>query len=100
MERIVARLKKIQDRISVLKTQNGQLQSDLKQAEDTIARLRQLMEIQNNTIRQQEQELKIKRLADQLESGEPLTPNESRSLKYKINEIIKEVDKVMGLIHQ
>jgi hypothetical protein len=31
---------------------------------------------------------------------ETLSANENRALKYKINEIIKEVDKVIALIHQ
>ena len=100
MDRLVARLLKIKDKIGALKLQNRKLHAEIKKSETTILRLRQLIEIQNNTIKQQEQQLKIKRIANQLDSDNKLPPNESRSLKYKINEIIKEVDKVIGLIHQ
>lgn len=100
MEKLVARLVRIREKITALKLQNQQLKKDLKKAEDTIERLRQLIEIQNNTIKKHEQELKVKRIATQLETGEALSPNESRALKSKINEIIREVDKVIATLHQ
>ncbi len=100
MENLLARLVKVKDKISVLKKQNESLTGELKKSVNTIARLNKLIEIQNNTIKQQEQQLKLKRIANQLDSGQELPPNESRELKLKINEIIKEVDKVMATIHQ
>ena len=100
MEKLLSRLLRIREKIGLLKLQNQNLSGELKKAEQTIARLKRLTEIQNNTIAQQEQQLKIKRMATQLEAGEKLSPNESRELKYKINEMIKEVDKVIANIHQ
>lgn len=100
MEKLVARLVRIREKIAALKLQNQQLRKDLKKADDTIERLRQLIEIQNNTIKKQEQELKVKKIAAQMEGGDTLSPNESRALKSKINEIIREVDKVIATLHQ
>lgn len=100
MEKLIARLAKIKDKIAALRLQQQKLTQELKKAESTNQRLRQLIEIQNNTIKQQEQQLKIKRIADQLEGQQELAPNESRALKSKINEIIREVDKVIATLHQ
>lgn len=100
MEKLIARLAKIKDKIAALRLQQQKLAQELKKAESTNQRLRQLIEIQNNTIKQQEQQLKIKRIADQLEAQHELPPNESRALKSKINEIIREVDKVIATLHQ
>jgi hypothetical protein len=100
MEKLLARLAKIKDKIGALKIQNQKLSVDLKKSESTVLRLQKLIAIQNSTIKHQEQQLKLKRIATQLTSDQKLPPNESRELKYKINEIIKEVDKVMATIHQ
>lgn len=100
MEQLLGRLAKIKDKVKALKSQNEKLMLEQKKMEQTIERLQKLVEIQNNSIRQFEQQLKIKRIADQLVSTDSLSANESRELKYKINEIIKEVDKVIALIHE
>lgn len=100
MEQLLGRLAKIKDKVKALKSQNEKLMLEQKRMEQTIERLQKLVEIQNNSIRQFEQQLKIKRIADQLVSTDSLSANESRELKYKINEIIKEVDKVIALIHE
>ncbi len=100
MDQLVNRLLKIKEKILALKVQNKKLLEENKKFESTIKRLTQLIEIQNNSIKKMEQQLKIKRIADQLGSDSKLSPNESRELKYKINEIIKEVDKVIAQIHE
>lgn len=100
MEQLLGRLAKIKDKVKALKSQNEKLMLEQKKMEQSIERLQKLVEIQNNSIRQFEQQLKIKRIADQIGSTDSLSPNENRELKYKINEIIKEVDKVIALIHE
>jgi len=100
MEQLLKRLARVKDQIKALKSQNEQLSITHKKALNTIERLQKLVEIQNNSIRQLEQQLKVKRIADQMGSDASLSANESRALKYKINEIIKEVDKVIALIHE
>ncbi len=100
MEKLIARLARIKDKIAALRLQQQKLTQELKKAENTNQRLKQLIEIQNNTIKQQEQQLKIKRIAEQVEAQGTLPPNESRALKSKINEIIREVDKVIATLHQ
>lgn len=100
MEQLLLRLAKVKDQIKALKSQKEQLLNEHKKALSTIERLQKLVEIQNNSIRQLEQQLKVKRIADQLGNDASLSSNESRALKYKINEIIKEVDKVIALIHE
>ncbi len=100
MKQLLNRLSKIKEKINALKLQNDKLVLEQKKSGSNIARLEKLIEIQNNSIRHLEQQLKIKRIANQLESDTILSPNENRELKYKINEIIKEVDKVIALIHE
>lgn len=100
MDQLLGRLAKIKEKVKALKSQNEKLLLEQKKSEHSIERLQKLVEIQNNTIRQLEQQLKIKKIADQMGSNESLSPNENRALKYKINEIIKEVDKVIALIHE
>ncbi|MDI1235763.1 MAG: hypothetical protein PSX81_15910 [bacterium] len=100
MDQLLSRLAKIKDKVKALKSQNERLLLEQKKTEQTITRLQKLIEIQNNSIQKLEQQLKIKRIADQVGAGESLSPNENRELKYKINEIIKEVDKVIALIHE
>ena len=100
MEQLLLRLAKVKDQIKALKSQKELLSIEHKKALGTIERLQKLVEIQNNSIRQLEQQLKVKRIADQLGNTEALSANENRALKYKINEIIKEVDTVIALIHE
>jgi hypothetical protein len=99
MDELLMRLLKIKERVKTLKLRNEKLQAENKQAASTIERLEKLVAIQNNSIKKLEQQLKVKRIADQVGSGNKLPVNESRELKYKINEIIKEVDKVIAIIH-
>ncbi len=100
MEQLLLRLAKVKNQIKSLKSQKELLLIENKKALGHIERLQKLVEIQNNSIRQLEQQLKVKRIADQMGNTETLSANENRALKYKINEIIKEVDKVIALIHQ
>jgi len=100
MEQLLLRLAKVKNQIKSLKSQKELLLIEHKKALGHIERLQKLVEIQNNSIRQLEQQLKVKRIADQMGNAETLSANENRALKYKINEIIKEVDKVIALIHQ
>lgn len=100
MEELVKRLQLIHDKVNALKLENKQLKSELNKSEKQLLRLKQIIDIQNSTLQQQEQQLKIKTIASQLVSDQPLSPNESRALKHKINEMIKEVDKVIALINE
>ncbi|MES2616343.1 MAG: hypothetical protein V4613_00605 [Bacteroidota bacterium] len=100
MEELIKRLQLIHDKVNALKLENKQLKSELTKSEKQLQRLKQIIDIQNSTLQQQEQQLKIKTIATQLVNDQPLSPNESRALKQKINEMIKEVDKVIALIHE
>ncbi len=100
MEELIKRLQLIHDKVNALKLENKQLKSEITKSEKQLLRLKQIIDIQNSTLQQQEQQLKIKTIATQLVNDQPLSPNESRALKQKINEMIKEVDKVIALIHE
>lgn len=100
MEEFLKRLQTIHRKIAQMQEEKRLLKDELRQAHKQLERLRKLVEIQNATIKEQEQQLKIKRLATGLIEDHPLTPNESRALKQKVNEMIKEIDKVITLIHE
>ncbi len=103
METLVKRLQEIKDEILRLKSENEDLRSAHGKKEKEIARLRQLIDIQNNSINQLDQKLKIKRIADGVSGSETDNTVESgsnRDLKFKINEMIREVDKIISLLHR
>lgn len=98
MEQLIERLKNIKTEVQLLKTVNDDLKQSIEFKDKEIMRLKQLLEIQNSSLREMEQKMKIKRIAEGA-SGES-DGESSRDLKFKINEMLKEVDKVMSLIHQ
>lgn len=99
MEALIKRLQEVKQAILGLKEENVQLNSALEKREKEINRLKKLLEIQNSSIKDLEQKLKMKRLADELNSEEAESGS-NRDLKFKINEMIKEVDKIISLMHQ
>ena len=101
MEELIKRLQDIKEQVLHLKTQNESLLQDQGRKDKEIHRLKQLVEIQNSSLKQMEQKLKIKRIADEVTSGDDSEDsNKSKELKFKINEMIREVDKIMTLMHQ
>ncbi len=99
MEALIKRLQEVKQAILGLKEENVQLNSALEKREKEINRLKKLLEIQNSSIKDLEQKLKMKRMADEL-NGEEAENGSNRDLKFKINEMIKEVDKIITLMHQ
>lgn len=101
MEELVKRLQDIKEQVLNLKNQNHSLLHEQDKKDKEIHRLKQLVDIQNSSLKQLEQKLKIKRIADEVTGTEDTgDSNTSRELKFKINEMIKEIDKIMSLIHQ
>lgn len=101
MENLVKRLQDIKEQILQLKKENEELNQTRSQKDKEITRLKQIIDIQNSSIRQLEQKLKIKRIADGVsEESDGNEHNSNRDLKFKINEMISEVDKIMTLIHR
>lgn len=99
MNELRERLKAIKEQIERLQNSNKQLREEASGREKEISRLKQLVEIQNNSLKELEQKLKIKRIAEGVNQAEE-TEGSNRDLKFKINEMIKEVDKIMNLMHQ
>ena len=97
MEQIVYRIQAIKVKVQALQQEQMQLQSELSQRNKDVERLKRLIDIQNSTIKQLEQKLKTKRIADGVQSDEP---SNNRDLKFKINEMIGEIDKIIALLHQ
>lgn len=97
MEQIVYRIQAIKAKVQALQQEQVQLQSELMQRNKDVERLKRLIDIQNSTIKQLEQKLKTKRIADGVQSDEPIN---NRDLKFKINEMIGEIDKIIALLHQ
>jgi len=97
MEQIVYRIQAIKAKVQALQQEQVQLQSELMQRNKDVERLKRLIDIQNTTIKQLEQKLKTKRIADGVQSDEP---GNNRDLKFKINEMIGEIDKIIALLHQ
>lgn len=100
MQDILNRLKAIKQKAEEILSENRLLKQSLKKQEDQIERLKKLIEIQNNTLKEQEQKLKIKDIVESALEDRELGANKKRELKAKINEMIKEVDKVIHLMNQ
>jgi hypothetical protein len=102
MEAIIQRLETIKLKIASIHSNNSELSSIIKQKNKEIERLKKLIEIQNNTIKEQEYKLKIKNIAEQALSNDDDASQsiKRRELKFKINEMLKELDKLSHLIHQ
>ena len=100
MDAIVARLEKIKKAVFVLKKQNTDLNLNNKKVEKELERLKQLVVIQNNSIKELEQKVKIKEIAEGFILDDKLEVNKRRALKQKINEMIKEVDKAITAISE
>jgi len=100
MDAIVARLEKIKKAVFVLKKQNTDLNLNNKKVEKELERLKQLVVIQNNSIKELEQKVKIKEIAEGFILDDNLEVNKRRALKQKINEMIKEVDKAIAAISE
>jgi alcohol dehydrogenase class IV len=100
MQDILNRLNAIKIKAEEILSENRLLKQSLKKQEDQIERLKKLIEIQNNTLKEQEQKLKIKEIVESALEDRELGANKKRELKAKINEMIKEVDKVIHLMNQ
>jgi regulator of replication initiation timing len=74
------KLKSIQEKINNLKNENQLLNTENK-------RLKELMKIQNNTIKKLEDDKKIKNL-----SQLALSKKDKTTLKHSINHLIEEID--------
>lgn len=100
MKELVNRLQKIRSKAELLRNRNEELSGKVRDKDREIARLRQLLEIQNNTLRELEDKLKLKRIAEEVSGENNAQSGKNRDLKFKVNEMIKEVDKVISLLHQ
>lgn len=96
MEHLAQRLQEIKTEIMRLKKNNEELVLAQEKKSKEIDRLKKIVDIQNNSIKELEQKIKIKRIADSVQSDQV----SNRDLKFKINEMIGEVDKIISLMHQ
>lgn len=99
MEQFIKRLQDIKQSILELKQEKNAMEESLSKKDKEIGRLKKLLEIQNSTIKDLENKLKMKRIADEMNGAEEESGS-NRDLKFKINEMIKEVDKIISLMHQ
>lgn len=100
MEALIKRLNNIKLKVSAMKQALKMKSEELEIREKEVARLRKLLDIQNSTIKELEHKLKMKRLAEGVSGEGDEDTGSNRDLKFKINEMIKEVDKIMTLMHQ
>ena len=98
MDVIVQRLVKIKKKVEVLKSQNEVFSKENKKISKEIQRLNKLVNIQNSSINELEKKLKIQEIVEGVITSEGLEPNKRRELKHKLNEMIREVDKVIAII--
>lgn len=100
MESIIRRLQEIKAQVEVLKQEQNEALAALTQKDREIGRLKKLIEIQNSSLKDMEHKLKMKRLAEEASGSEDDENGSNRDLKFKINEMIKEVDKIITIMHQ
>jgi hypothetical protein len=100
MEALIKRLNNIKVKVSALKQALKLKSEELESREKEVARLRKLLDIQNSSIKELEHKLKMKRIAEGVSGETEEAASSNRDLKFKINEMIKEVDRIMTLMHQ
>lgn len=96
MEHLAQRLQAIKTEIIRLKKVNEEIVLAQEKKNKEIARLKKIIDIQNSSLKDLEQKIKIKRIADSVNEE----PANNRDLKFKINDMISEVDKIISLLHQ
>lgn len=100
MEQLIQRLKAIKQQILELHQDKKMIEEALSKKDKEVNRLKKLIEIQNSTIKDLENKLKMKRIADEINGNDSEENGSNRDLKFKINEMIKEVDRIISLMHQ
>jgi hypothetical protein len=96
MEHLAQRLQEIKSEIIRLKKANEDIVLAQTKKNKEVERLKKIIEIQNSSIKELELKLKIKRIADSFNVDQA----NNRDLKFKINDMIGEVDKIISLLHQ
>jgi hypothetical protein len=96
MEHLAQRLQEIKLEIIRLKKANEEIVLAQTKKNKEVERLKKIIEIQNSSIKELELKLKIKRIADSFNVDQA----NNRDLKFKINDMIGEVDKIISLLHQ
>jgi predicted mannosyl-3-phosphoglycerate phosphatase (HAD superfamily) len=96
MEHLAQRLQEIKLEIIRLKKANEDIVLAQSKKNKEVERLKKIIEIQNSSIKELELKLKIKRIADSFNVDQ----TNNRDLKFKINDMIGEVDKIISLLHQ
>ena len=96
MEHLAQRLQEIKSEIIRLKKANEEIVLAKSKKSKELERLKRIIEIQNSSIKELESKLKIKRIADSVNDEQ----GNNRDLKFKINDMIGEVDKIISLMHQ
>jgi hypothetical protein len=96
MEHLAQRLQEIKSEIIRLKKANEEIVLAESKKSKELERLKRIIEIQNSSIKELELKLKIKRIADSVNDEQ----GNNRDLKFKINDMIGEVDKIISLMHQ
>jgi hypothetical protein len=96
MEHLAQRLQEIKLEIIRLKKANEEIVLALSKKNKEVDRLKKIIEIQNSSIKELELKLKFKRIADSVNDEQ----GTNRDLKFKINDMIGEVDKIISLLHQ
>jgi hypothetical protein len=87
------RLTAIRDRIQMLVQENHALSHANLQMESRQRELKQLLEIQKQTIKDLEEKNKLSRM------GQALNDHDSnKDLKLKINEVIRDIDKALAML--
>ncbi len=96
MEHLAQRLQEIKQEIIRLKKANEEIVLAQSKKDKEVERLKKIIDIQNSSIKELELKLKIKRIADSVNTEQ----SGNRDLKFKINDMIGEVDKIISLLHQ
>ncbi len=98
---IVNKLEEIKKKLKQLKEQNNDQRNLIEKQKTEIERLQKLIEIQNISLKNQDQKLKIKEIVEAVLNPDlDRDSNKKRALKHKLNEMIKEVDKIINLVQQ
>lgn len=98
---IVNKLEEIKKKLKQLKGQNNDQRNLIEKQKTEIERLQKLIEIQNISLKNQDQKLKIKEIVEAVLNPDlDRDSNKKRALKHKLNEMIKEVDKIINLVQQ
>ncbi|MFT5600750.1 MAG: chromosome segregation ATPase [Flavobacteriales bacterium] len=90
-------VEQIKSKIELLASEKKELKSDVIQLQQAIGQLQSIVSAKEVELEELNQKYKVLKMAKSLEGGEV---ENNKDIKLKINEMVREIDKCIGLLNK